>query len=290
MGAVTSRPGLPLWSDHTAFLRRHRALLGLTVVVGLLAGLAWSMNQPSSFAATASVALAPVPVYIAASTDELVPPEVSVDTDAQLLRSGPVLDALAAALDLDPDEAEQRLVVTASANTHVLHVTVSADTPERAADAANAAVTALSDVRRQTLGALDEDQLRYLRMVLGNHEVGAEDDDGEPILIPMEDEQFARIVGVRASIDELDEARAAPLEVVRPAVAPRHAQYANTEVALTSGALLGLLCGCLLGAARDRWRPPDRPGTASLHGPSHEPRHEPSHAPSPTDDEDHRHV
>ncbi|GAB6985663.1 hypothetical protein [Nocardioides pyridinolyticus] len=276
MAAVTAAPGLPLWSDHTAFLRRQRRLLGLSIVLGVLAGLVWSLQQPSAYAATASVALAPVPVYVAPSTDGLVPPEVSVDTDAQLLGSGPVLDAIAEVLGTDPDGAADRLVVTATANTHVLHVTVSADTPEDAARAANAAVAALADVRRQALGALDENQLRYLRMVLDNHDVAPDQDDGKTIVFPLEDEQFARIVGVRATLDELDEARAAPVEVVRPAEPPRHAQYANTEVALTSGALLGLLAGCLIGRARDHLRSSASPA--------------PTPTPIPTPDEDHCHA
>ena len=273
MELVTPRPGLPLWSDHVAFLRRHRTMIVLAVMVGLLAGLAWAMTRPSSYAATASVVLAPVPVYVAATADELVPPEVSVDTDAQLLRSGPVLEAMAAVLGTDLEEASSRLTVTASSNTHVLHATVSAESPELAARAANVAVTALADVRRDALGALDEEQARYLRMLLDHHDVAPEDEEGdETVLLPLADEQFARIVGVRASLDELDEARARPLEVVSPAEAPRHAQYANTEVALISGALLGLLAGCLLGVARDRWRRPQQQTTI------------------PTRDEDHRHV
>ena len=55
-------------------------------VVGLLAGFAWSLQQPSTYSATTSVALTPVPKYVTPSTTELVPPEVTIDTDAQLLR------------------------------------------------------------------------------------------------------------------------------------------------------------------------------------------------------------
>jgi hypothetical protein len=254
MGAVTPRPGLPLWSDHTAFLRRHRVLIGALMVLGVLVGFLWTLQQSSTYSATASVSLAPVPVYVLTSPDELVPPEVSVDTDAQLLRSGPVLDAIADTLGTDRARADEHLTVTAAANTHVLHVTISADSPAQAAAGANAAVAALSDVRRETLGALSPDQLRYLRMLLGDHDIGPEDEDAGDLLVPMENEQFARIVSVRATLDELDEARAAPAEVVRPAVAPPRADYTNTEVALTSGAMLGLLAGCSVGAARDRFR------------------------------------
>jgi hypothetical protein len=42
--------------------------------------------------------------------------------------------------------------------------------------------------------------------------------------------------------------------VVQPAGPPSEADYANTEVPMTSGAMLGLIGGCLLGAAHDRGR------------------------------------
>ena len=59
-----------------------RVLIGVLGGIGLLAGIAWSMQQPSTFSATTSVALAPVPKYVTPSTTELVAPEVTIDTDA----------------------------------------------------------------------------------------------------------------------------------------------------------------------------------------------------------------
>lgn len=287
MDALTRSPRLPLLSDYSAFVRRHVLLIGALVGVGLAAGLAWSMHQPSRFSATASVALVPVPVYVAPTTTELVPPEVSIDTDAQLLRSPAVLGAIGEALGTDPDAAAEHLSVTASPNTHVLHVTVTAPTASLAALGANAAVTVFIDVRRDSLGALGEDQLRLLRL-LGGDPVGESDaaegsdaeDEGDALVLPPTDELSEQVLAARAGLDELEEARRAPAEMVRPASAPRHADYANTEVPLTSGAMLGLLAACLLGAARDHLRsarhrrtaPPDArdlsghlPGTASHH-------------------------
>ena len=85
MADVTGRPGLPLWSDYTAFARRNARTIGVLMLVGLLAGFAWSLRQPSTYSATASVALTPVPKYLTPSTTELVAPAVTIDTDAQLL-------------------------------------------------------------------------------------------------------------------------------------------------------------------------------------------------------------
>src|SRR5262245_12748871 len=113
MGVLNSAPGLPLWSDYTRFARRHIALIGALMFVGGCLGVAWAMQQPRTYSATSSVAMQPVPKYVTPSTTELVAPEVTVDTDAQLLQSPKVLDAMAAALGTTPDEALGRLLVSA---------------------------------------------------------------------------------------------------------------------------------------------------------------------------------
>jgi uncharacterized protein involved in exopolysaccharide biosynthesis len=254
MAALTKPPGLPLplWSDYPRFLRRHRAGIGALMGLGLLAGLAFSLLQPATYSATASVAITQVPVYLSASPTELIPPEVSIDTDAQLLGSPRVLGAIGDALGTDPDLASDHLAVTASPNSHVLHVTLTAASPQRAAQAANAAVGAFIEVRRDALGALEESQLRQLRLVISEQERVLAREQNKRLVITSDDEVFAQVLDLRARLDELEQARSVPAEVVSPAVAPSGADYANTEVPLASGAMLGLLAGCLLGAARDR--------------------------------------
>jgi uncharacterized protein involved in exopolysaccharide biosynthesis len=251
MGVVTDRPGLPLWSDYLGFVRRHAVAIGVLTVVGLAAGIAWSLQQPASFSATTSVALAPVPKYVVPSTTELVAPEVTVDTDAQLLQSPQVLDAIATALGTDPDVASEHLSVTAAPNSHVLNVTVEASSPERAATAANAAVAALIEVRRDVLGSLREDQLRQLRLLIATQERVLARQQAIRLVVPATDDLFAQVFELREELEELEEAGRQPAEVVRPAEPPRTKDYANTEVPLTSGLMLGLLAGCLLGAGRD---------------------------------------
>ena len=271
MAALTQGSGLPLWSDHTDFVRRHRVRLAVLMGIGLLTGLAWATLQPATYSATASVALAQVPVYVMRSTNELVPPEVSIDTDAQLLHSPLVLGAVAEALGVDDAAAEDQLSVTASAHSHVLHLTVASTSAQRAADAANAAVAALVDVRRQTLGAFRLDELRQLRLLISSQEQLLAKEQSRRLVISADDELFASILELRTSLYELEEARAQPADVVGPAQPPRFPDHANTEGPATSGAVLGLLAGCLAGRARDRARlarrltghaprPPSSPG------------------------------
>jgi len=283
MGDVTSSEDLPLWSDYPAFARRHRLALSTFVVLGLLAGLGWSMQQPSAYSATASVALAPVPVYVISTPDELVPPEVSIDTDAQLLGSDLVLGAIAEALGVDRVTAAERLSVRASANSHVLHVTVTASSPLLAAEAANAAVGGLATARTRTLGSLQEHQARHLRAIVGGH--GGELAETDDLLLSADSDDLGRILSARASLDELEESRAAPVDVVRPAVAPQRGDYANTEVPIVSGATVGLLLGCAFGAGRDRLRAAHR--TARVPAGAAAQRHRSTGA---IDQEDHHHA
>lgn len=263
MDDLTRAPGLPLWSDHTRFLRRHRGLLAALMAFGVVAGLCWALAQESTFSATASVTLVPVPVYVMPTVEELVPPEVSIDTDAQLLQSPAVIGAVAQALGTDDARARERLSVTASPNTRVLHVSVSDGDPADAAAAANAAVDALVDVRRRTLGALSAEQLRQLRFLVSGQDLVLAREQSRRVVIHARDEVFTHVLELHDRLDELEAARRDPAEVIQGARTPVAADYANTEVSMTSGAMLGLLVGCLLGTARDR----------SPHTPTHDEEH-----------------
>jgi len=252
MASVTPAPGLPPWSVYPRFVRRHRLVIAVLGALGLVAGFLWSTGQPTTYSATASVVLVPVPKYVTPSTVELVPPPVTIDTDAQLLRSPEVLAAVARETGVDVDSAGEHLSVTASPRTRVLHVTVSARSSGEAAAADDAAVAALADVRRRSLGSLGAYQARRLRGLVREHEQTLAEAQARGVVIPAYDDLTAQLLELEVGLDALDEARARPLEVVDPAVPPLRADYANTEVPLTSGAMAGLLCGCLAGAALDR--------------------------------------
>lgn len=252
MAALKEPPGLPLWSDYRRFVRRHLVVLGVLMALGTMAGFAWSMTRPAQYSATTSVVLSPVAMYLIPSASELVPPEVSIDTDAQLLDSPEVRDAIAKVLDVEPADANDHLTVTASANSHVLHVTLSATSPEKAAAAADAAAAALIDVRRDSLGTIRDDQLRQLRLLISQQEELVSQGRAQGTTIPAYDDLSLQIIELNDALRELEVARERPAEIVSPAVIPRFQDHPNTEVYLVSGAMVGLLCGCLLGAARDR--------------------------------------
>jgi hypothetical protein len=255
MADMTQPPGLPLWSDYGKFVRRHRVWIATFMGFGLVMGYAWSLTQPTSFSATVSAAITPVPMYITASTTQVAPPPVSVDTDAQLLQSPKVVEAVAAVLGTNGEEtAGQHVSVSASPNSHVLHITVSAPSSKMAADAANAAAAAFIQVRRHALGSLRTEQLRQLRLAID----GEEQLLNRGVVLPADNTLFAQVVSLQTRLQELQDARKHPATVISPAVAPLHRDYANTEVPVASGAMLGFLLAWLLGTALDR-RPRRRP-------------------------------
>ena len=261
MAPVTA-PGLPLWSDYTRFARRHAWLIAACMLAGSLIGLVWAVQQTSTYSATASIALSPVPKYIVPSTTELVAPEVTIDTDAQFLQSPQVLTAVGDALGIDPEAASERLGVTASANSHVLHVTVHGESPERVAEAANAAVAALIDVRREELGAMQQSQLSQLRLYIAYQERALAREQARRVIITDTDSLFNQILQLRTGLDELEEAQAEPARIVQPATPPKKTDYANSEVPVFSGMMLGLLIACGAGALLDRL--PQLTGAASF--------------------------
>ncbi len=246
---VNQPRGLPLWSDYVTFVRRYRIWFAAFMCFGLVLGYAWSLTKPTSYSATASVALTSVPKYVTASPSELPPPAVTVDTDAQLLQSPQVRKAVAAVLGTSAQESASRHIsVSASPNSDVLHVTVTAGNAQKAADAANAAASALIEVRRHALGSLQTKQLSHLRLAMQDQEDLL--DNG--VVLPANNALFAQVLDLQTRLQELEGARTQPGTVISSADVPRHSNYASTEVPVVSGAMLGFLLAWVLGVALDR--------------------------------------
>lgn len=264
MAVLTESRDLPLLSDYPRFVRGHRVGVGVLMCLGLLFGFVWSMGQPATFSATASLVLTPVPKYLSPLSTAIAPPEVTIDTDAQLLRSPAVRTAVARILGTDADMAATHLSVTATPNSNILHVTVKAATARMAADAANAAVRALIDVRSNALGSLQHDQLRQLRHVVHGQAHALARAQAGQVVIPAADDLFIQLLDLKTSLSEVAEARKTPADVVDPAVPPRRHDYPNTEIPIVSGGMIGFLCGLMFGAARDRRLRIRHPLTARL--------------------------
>ena len=121
-------------------------------------------------------------------------------------------------------------------------------------------------MRADVLGALRDDQLSRLQMLVSAQEELLAKEQSRSMLLPATDELFQQMVELRRGLDELEDARAETGVVLQPALPPSRANYSNTEVPVVSGAMLGLLCACGLGALRDARRRAEGPSVAWLSG------------------------
>ena len=230
---------------------------------GLLAGFGWSLLQPSTYSATASVALTPVPIYVTAVDRRAASRPRSASTPTPSCSSSPqVLRGVGDALGTDAEPAVEHL------SRH--RVTQQPRSPRdrdgrlphaRPPTPPNAAVAAFIDVRRDALGALASDQLRQLRLLVTDQEDAAGPGAGQPARRSRPPTTCSpRLLELRTGLDELEEARSEPARVVRPACRPRAPDYANTEVPIDLGRDARAARRL---PARRRPRPPPAPWTTT---------------------------
>ncbi len=130
------RGGLVRLDRYLLALRDGAPIVAAAGVCGLLGALAWVQVRPSPYQASASMLLPSPPRYPAVGDGP-----VTVDTEAQLLASDAVTKAAAQASHQSVPAVVARMSVTATPNTRVLHVSLSA--PH--ADDAEAGVAAAVD-------------------------------------------------------------------------------------------------------------------------------------------------
>ena len=209
-----------------------------------------------AYSATASVVLAPVPVYVTSSTYELVAPEVSIDTDAQMLEQ----PASARRDRRDPPRGcrERRR----APRGHRL-----SEHPR----AARHRVGVLPVSRRRSRQRSGRRARRGPRGQGWGHSVvtsdascgccsastrtcwpGSSADDWSCRRSMSCSTRSSR--SVPASSELRDARQTARRGAPRRPYLLTQSDYSNAEVPVTSGALLGLIAGCLFGAGRDRAR------------------------------------
>lgn len=239
---------------YTRFARRYAVLLVSCMCGGLLAGLGWALLQPPSYSATASVILSPVPSYVSVATSGRLPRQVTIDSDAQLVRDPTVLGAVAMAVGGDADDVEERIRVTAAPLTQVLLITFTTDSPAEAAAGATAAANSFIGVRQESLGALQEDQIGRLEYRMTELQARLDSQGEQSPVVLSDDPLVSQIAELSQRYADLERIRTSSAEVSRTATPPSAPDPTNDEVPLTSGVMGGLLAGCVIGAARDMVR------------------------------------
>lgn len=224
-----------------AFKRRWLILV-LAVLIGALAGGAFSMATPDRYASTASLVVSPVVSNPLTGATE----DVNIRTEQEILGSREVARRAAESLGMADSGATLRgdVEIAAPSGSQILQVTVRADTPEQAADSANAIAGSYLELRSE---AAANNTDRYLAGV----DQQIEDLSSGPST-PANDGLIERLQQQRSSV-ALSEP--SPGRIIGAAAPPSEPSGPGLMVTLAGGTMAGLLLGFAFAVLRERLDP-----------------------------------
>ncbi|MFW6639693.1 chain length determinant family protein [Nocardiopsis algeriensis] len=272
-----SLPGTEL-GEYTALLRRRGHLVCAGVLGGLLLSVGGVLAVPETY--TSVTAVQALPSGMAEFTGERsgrLAGEVNLDTEAQVVGSAQVADAVAERLGPegapDPAELAESIEVTVPPNSSVLEIHFSAGDPEQARRGAAAYADAYLELRGTRLDALVERQLEALReekkaLYAELDEVAGPAPEQVPGQAPGQPpgtsgdtartealrQEIAALGGGTGPLRALRET-VEPGRVLTPATLPEEPASPRPVLWAAGGAALGLLAGLLLAVVRDRLDP-----------------------------------
>jgi capsular polysaccharide biosynthesis protein len=242
-------------------VRHHVALVLLLVVLGAVAGACAAWLRPVSYSSSAHVLVNPTEGNAYAPSgrnDELV----SLETEAQLVRSDDVLDNAAAQTDADDSgtELESGLQVTVPTNTQIIEVTFTSSDPDAAQATAQAIADAYLEVRRERAEELVAERVESIddqtQEVLDNLRRATEasqrgSDENRAFQGRLADALSGELVSLRTQRTALESTPLQPGSIYSPATEPTGESLTLTAALVAGGALLGLLLGLALALLRE---------------------------------------
>ncbi|MGH3316453.1 MAG: hypothetical protein ACRDO0_09955 [Nocardioidaceae bacterium] len=254
----------PELTHYLSFVRRHWLVLVVGTVIGLAGAAVWHVQQPPTFTSTASVLLTPVPGFVDTDPSGRAPRSVTIDTDAQLAVSSSTVAAVARATGDAPASVAAGLTMSAPPLTKVLRLSYTAPQPRKARLGATVAARSLIASRREFLGAIQLDQIARLQLEVARRAADLEQLEAAGAGLERRREAQDQLGTLRTRLTDLYAARSSPGEVLEAARPPTAADSTDPEVALATGALLGLsfaLGVIWLYEARQRRRAANRSST-----------------------------
>lgn len=243
---------LPTLEHYAATARRHLLLILIGMLLGTAGGVLVLRAESATHSATATVLLGRIPASTPIDPVQRPPRLVTIDTDAAILRSRLVADAVAAATGLDAERVQRALVVDAQPLSEVLRVTFSHPDADLAQRGADVAAKTLLEVRSSELPNSRTTEMRRLESEL------------QELIDQLNDVLLsgARLGGPALTLEQRLSAQRVYLEdqfaatpdvgrIVVGAKASTQASRVNPEVPVASGTMLGLLAGLGIGLLRD---------------------------------------
>ncbi|MBT2444741.1 lipopolysaccharide biosynthesis protein [Streptomyces sp. ISL-36] len=245
-----------LLRDQFRQLLRYRSIIGAGIGIGLLGGVWFGVSNADTYVATSQVVLrAPVndPFNPSVSQDKTL----NMGSERQTALSSSVAAEAAKKLGWTGTvgKLQKDLQVTNPPQSQVLQFTYTADTPQAAADRANAVTQAYLDLRRKQWSDLRatmlEGQQKQLDEVAKKHDQKTKELDRMPDGAARDAEYgvktnlLNRINELDARISQLKSLDMSPGTVIRTASPPGYSDGPGLPMSLGLGALVGVALGLL---------------------------------------------
>ncbi|MGH3381236.1 MAG: hypothetical protein ACRDP6_41545 [Actinoallomurus sp.] len=278
MASLTSAPETPLVTPaddeapvdavrlgrYSGFVRRQWPVLLLALALGGLGGTVKSATTRHEYTSTVAVLAPPVSVETGLPTlaqgpyspVEQKPILDTMDTEAQLVKSGLVLDQLkrVPGFHVPADRLTDRVSVTVSAYSRVLVISVRASQPGNARQGARVIGRTFVKLRDRVIGQYQTHNRQAInrRIVVLQAELKAlQSDPNELGRLTARTRRQAlsrQVMDARKQLNYSDEFA----QVVNSATKPIHADDPGSAINRTSGMGIGLLAGLGIGLVRDR--------------------------------------
>jgi len=266
--------------DYGAIVNRHRWLLTTVTALGLAAGAGYSVLAPNQYESQTSVLVQPTGAEDGAVSLGRTRTEINLDTEAQLVKSTQVASLAAEQLgetELSTAELAGQVRVTVPPNTSILSIGFVATEPRDAQAGAEAFAEAYLEHRAASANARLSDQADATESELASLRTEREDLATE---LDSLSKNSSRYTALRTDRDILDNQIAdlttahsqlrtaaesvASGRIISEAAVPTASNSPHHLVSLIGGALVGLLLGLCVIAARMRfavrvWHPVDLP-------------------------------
>jgi capsular polysaccharide biosynthesis protein len=259
-------------------LRRRWGFVLLGLLLGVAGGLGTGRMVHPSYTSTASVLVNPTGVDPTADTSSSTgrtQSQINLDTEAQLVRSGPVAER-ARTLMHSADTLEnivRRVTVTVPANTTVLQVSFTAKVADRARQGAHAFAQAYLDNRSTSAEAYLKSQTDTIRSQISSLSkllqqeaaIAASQPANSPDRAYAQaqvNSYTAQITALASKLNGLTTTIVTPGRIIADAQLPSGPSSPTRLLLLVSCVMLGLLLGVIAAFMRERTDPRIRDTTA----------------------------
>jgi hypothetical protein len=237
-GAWGRRSTLPTVAGYFALLRSRIAVIAVIAVLGVLVGVALALRLPPEYQATASIELPETPTWVSIDPAVKPPPHTTIDSNAQLLFSAPVVNHVSAVTHLSMSKVTDGLSVSAYPLSNVLIATFQAPSAALAVTGVDEAARALIQERAAALQGSQLGSATRLGTYLSR-------------LLPAADKEAGGIYNpvskrLQGEIDQITDVRQAAISDrarILKSGSPATSVRAHGGLQLITGATLGFLVG-----------------------------------------------